>query len=120
MDVVTAYKPQRWRMTLYRGMSWPKYSFTINDASNNPRDLTNATILMQVKVAEDDTVAVKTLTQISGFVISGTGHNTVTFDSLVDMVPGDYVADIIITYQSGEKKTYFRVEITVNQNVSRQ
>ncbi len=121
-DVVSGYKPQRWKMTLYRGMYWPAYSFTITDSLGAPRSL-NAptTVQMMVKNSENDTTAVKTLTVGAGlgFVISGTGNNTATFDCLCDLAPGNYVADIVVTYTGMKPKPYFRVDITVIQNVTR-
>lgn len=116
--ITTKQEPVKWDMVLYRGDTWPSYTFTIKDGAGDPRDLSTASILMQVR--EDATSSVKkTLTHTDGFTVGGTGNATVAFDTEVDLQVGKYVADIQITYSTGEVKTYFSLTIDVKQDVSR-
>jgi hypothetical protein len=107
-DVSTVQQPKQWQMTLYRGDSWPKYAFTIRDGNGNYRDLSNAQVLMQVRTAPDAPTILKTISRGAGFDVGGYGNATVTFNTTVDLplaaADQPLVADIQVTYQSGEVK----------------
>jgi hypothetical protein len=112
MPLDSDYTPFVWNMRLFKGNSWPHSSFSIVDSNNAPRDLSSASVTMQVKPAKGTDV-VKALSKGNGFLVSG---NTVVFDSIVDLAPGKYTYDITIVYTTGERKTYFIGAIVVKDD----
>lgn len=113
----TTEKPL-WKMRVRRGDTWPAWSFIVKDGSGNPRDLTGAAILMQIKEDATSSLAKKTLTEDDGLLVDELAGK-VTFDTEVDLAVGVYVADLQITYATGQVKTYFDFQITVDQDASR-
>lgn len=117
MPINTSREPASWNMTLYKGDSWPAYSFRVVDENGAEVSLSGASVLMQVKHRMADTEAVKELTHQSGFVVSGP---TVTFDDslFVDLPAGSYVYDIELNI-NGRKYTQYAGLINVKQDTSR-
>jgi hypothetical protein len=119
--IETTQEPKLWKMTLYQGSAWPGYSFKINDAAGNPRDMSLADIFMDIKKISTVPGCIKRLTKGNGFLVSGTMNEWVSFDStkVVDLDPDFYISDVLIVLPGNIPKYPFRFEITVKPSNSR-
>tara|TARA_R110000824_G_scaffold289563_1_gene478123 strand:- start:519 stop:860 length:342 start_codon:yes stop_codon:yes gene_type:complete len=101
----------------YQGNSFNGWRFTMTDGNNAPIDLTNVSVLMQIKDRNGDTIY-KNFTIGKGFtLISGTG-GVIDLDPFINISAGDYVFDITFNYGNNVIKTYAKGSYSVQSNSS--
>jgi hypothetical protein len=105
------FKPQ------YEGDTFNGWQFTITDGDNLPIDLTNVSILMQIKGRNGGTVY-KNFEIGSGITLVNALNGVFRLDSFKNISVGNYVFDIQITYENGVIKTYIKGSYNVELDTS--
>jgi hypothetical protein len=116
----------RYDISVYKRDTWDGFSSTMNyvdDAGTvlTPIDLTNSTIVMQVKVnPSDDTSVLQLSTQDNTITITDAINGKFKINSININIPsGMYYYDIQFTFLSSSKvKTYLYGTFNVTQDVT--
>lgn len=109
-------------ITHYRGDTFQGVTVSFS-LSGNPVDLTDASILLQIKAnSSDDTAKLEASTTNGKIVITDAANGTFTFlvDEVIDLPPKEYVYDVQVTLASGRVITPIQnSSFTITADVSR-
>lgn len=102
-----------------RGDTWSGATVTVTE-NDVAMDLTDASILMQLKRDACDSSYVLELSTGSGITITNAADGQFTIDAvIIGLTPKNYVYDVQITLASGRIVTILEGTFTVEQDVSR-
>jgi hypothetical protein len=105
------FKPQ------YQGNSFNGWRFTMTNGTNVPIDLTNVSVLMQIKDRNGGVIH-KNFTIGSGFTMVNAAIGVIDLDPFININAGDYVYDITFDYGNNVIKTYSKGSYNVTSNSS--
>lgn len=110
-------RPAQYNISLWRNDSWMQ-TFAIK-ANDIPVDLTGSTILIQIRKKANASTIDLSLTNGDGISIIGDDMNMIVVSKKVEILAGNYVYDINVTFPSGEVKTYVWGNFLVQEDVSK-
>jgi len=111
-------RPAQYNVKIWRNDSWSQ-TFAIL-ADTTPVDLSGSTILIQVRPTPASTTILLTLSNANSSIsIGGTNRNQITLNKIVNVVAGSYVYDMMVTFPSGEVKTYLWGNFIVSEDISK-
>jgi len=87
---------------------------TLLDENDAPIDLVGQTVKMQIKNKKGD-VTLKTLVSPTDFTIA---INVITFNSILNIVKGEYEYDLQVTFTTGVVKTFIGGSFTVIKQIT--
>ena len=100
------------------GTTHPGVTYTI-DLNGSPPDLTDASIKCQFRVKPTDSKVQKEFSVGSGITITDPTNGVFQIDAFdIDITPGLYYYDILITFADDTKKVYIVGTFKVVQNVT--
>ena len=100
------------------------YASVNTDSSTTPIDLTGSDLMMEVRHLDVDHEVVMTSTTVDGGIVitdAVGGAFTIIFtrDQLSQVVPGDYVADLVRLMTNGYQERLIDATVTVVEGVTR-
>jgi hypothetical protein len=110
------FRPGKLDIQIWRNDTWQQV-FTLL-ADTTPINLSSATVYIQVRKGCAGTLALS-LTNSSGVTIGGVSNNQITVNKLVDIVKGNYVWDMQVTFTTGVVKTYLEGDFIVYDDVTK-
>jgi hypothetical protein len=111
-------RPAQYNVKIWRNDTWGQtFAILSNDVAV---DLTGSTIVIQVRQSPSSATSLLTLsTTASTITITGTSHNQVTLNKVVDIPAGTYNYDMNITFPSGVVKTYIWGTFIVQEDITK-
>lgn len=103
---------------LHRGDT-PQCILEFYDQNNVPLPLTTQTPLMQCRWNKGDADYVKQWTVGNGLAISGADNNILTITGFETLRPGRFAYDLQLTSSAGDKTTYMKGQIIVEEDTTR-
>jgi hypothetical protein len=104
-----------------KGDTFDQVNFELK-VNNVAKNLTGATIRMQLRKTADDATIVLSLTSVGNAGITITSPTTGLFkinSQVINIPVSDYVYDIEITFSDGTVKTYISGYFTITQEITR-
>jgi len=100
------------------------YASVNTDSSTTPIDLTGSDLMMEIRHLDVDHEVVMTSTTVDGGIVitdAVGGAFTIIFtrDQLSQVVPGDYVADLVRLMTNGYQERLIDATVTVVEGVTR-
>src|SRR5690349_17454759 len=98
------------------GDSWPPFSFNVKDELGVAASLSGASILMQIKISQDDEDALYTFTETNGFIIANGVASLDRFNISTVLPVGKYYYDIQVTLANGIVQTVIEGKINIKKD----